>query len=598
VRNLKQLLLFLFSFIITVTQAQITEGDFLKSVRQRDSLFLHAYKQKDTAIYKKLTEESGMQYSKLSAEVRKKYSYYLPDIYYDLCCVYSLTGNKAQALRSLKKSIDAGYFDYAHIQADSDLNNIKNEKEFKYLIALIASSQKKYLDSLKLVIREFKQDTNTIISLTEYANFYYSKYDTALRYFTRAYELAGKLKNDKYRASSLIQIEQVYTRNKNFRKALEINFDLLKLYENKSDTTGIADIWLELGGVYDNLGDEESSILYNKKAYTAYKKHGKNKLRVISSANNIGYKYIILNIPDSALPYFQESNALANNEIKISNPATYAFTLYGLGKVNYQLGNLSIAMSYYKESLALMINKAETSYDNWIHGLICMGLGEVFKSNGHADSAIVYYKKALKTMPEVILLPVIFRNLAGLYKNINKDTAFNYLMMEVKLTDSLNNATNKRDIKNLTLNELERQKSITVKQKQDEEERKQNIQYALIALGIITFIILFLLLSRSFITSTKLIEFFSVMALLIVFEFLNLLLHPYLERITNHTPLMMLLALVCIAALIIPLHHRMEKWSKEKLVEKNKAIRLANAKKTIEKLEIKPIQTQEESTDV
>jgi hypothetical protein len=98
---------------------------------------------------------------------------------------------------------------------------------------------------------------------------------------------------------------------------------------------------------------------------------------------------------------------------------------------------------------------------------------------------------------------------------------------------------------------------------------------------------LFLLLSRSFITSTRLIEFLGIMALLIVFEFLNLLLHPFLEGVTNHTPEFMLLALVCVAALIIPLHQRLEKWSTAKLVEKNKRIRLANAKKTIEKLEEK-----------
>ena len=592
--KIKPLVLVLFSFIITVTQAQITEGDFLKSIQHRDSLLLHAYKQKDTAIFKKLAEESRLQYSKLSVEVRKKYSNYLPNIYYNLCCVYSLTGNKAKALLSLKKSIDAGYFDYAHIEADNDLNNIRNEKEFK---DLIASSQKKYLDSLQLVIKEFKQDTNTIISLTEYASYYSSNYDTALLYFNLAYELAGKLKNDKYRAYSLSQIEQVYTRNKNFRKALELNFDLLKLFEKMSDTSGIALTWLELGGVYDNLGDEESSILYNKKAYAIYKKQGENKLK-ISSANNIGYKYIVLNMPDSALAYFQESNALANDEIKNSNPGTYAFTLYGLGKVNYQLGNLSIAMSYYKESLALMINKTETSYENWIHGLICMGFGEAFKLNGHSDSAIVYYKEALKTMPQEKLIAVIYRNLAELYKNINKDTAFNYLMKEVKLSDSLNNANNKRDIKNLTLNEQERQKSIAVKQKLDEEERKQNIQYALIAVGLVTLIILFLFLSRSFITNTKLISFLGVIALLLVFEFLNLLLHPFLERITNHSPILMLLALVCIAALLVPLHHKLEKWTTEKLVEKNKATRLANAKKTIEKLEVKPTPTQNENTNI
>jgi hypothetical protein len=47
----------------------------------------------------------------------------------------------------------------------------------------------------------------------------------------------------------------------------------------------------------------------------------------------------------------------------------------------------------------------------------------------------------------------------------------------------------------------------------------------------------------------------------------------------------MLLTLVAIASLLIPLHHRIEKWVKEKMTGKNKAIRLANAKKTIEQLE-------------
>jgi hypothetical protein len=47
----------------------------------------------------------------------------------------------------------------------------------------------------------------------------------------------------------------------------------------------------------------------------------------------------------------------------------------------------------------------------------------------------------------------------------------------------------------------------------------------------------------------------------------------------------MLLALVCIAALLVPLHHKLEKWATNKLVEKNKAIRLAAAKKTIEELD-------------
>jgi NADH:ubiquinone oxidoreductase subunit 3 (subunit A) len=83
------------------------------------------------------------------------------------------------------------------------------------------------------------------------------------------------------------------------------------------------------------------------------------------------------------------------------------------------------------------------------------------------------------------------------------------------------------------------------------------------------------------------IKFIGIMVLLIVFEFINLLIHPFLGEITHHSPLLMLLVMVAIAALLVPLHHRLEKWISHRLVEKNKRIRLEAAKRTIEKLEQK-----------
>ncbi|MBL7941339.1 MAG: hypothetical protein JNM00_01145 [Flavobacteriales bacterium] len=105
------------------------------------------------------------------------------------------------------------------------------------------------------------------------------------------------------------------------------------------------------------------------------------------------------------------------------------------------------------------------------------------------------------------------------------------------------------------------------------------------ALGIVSFLILFFLLSRSIIVTEKWISFFGILGLLIVFEFINLLIHPFLERVTHHSPFLMLLALVALASLLIPLHHRLEKWIKVKMTEKNKKIRLENAKRTIAQIE-------------
>lgn len=167
------------------------------------------------------------------------------------------------------------------------------------------------------------------------------------------------------------------------------------------------------------------------------------------------------------------------------------------------------------------------------------------------------------------------------------DSAYFYSRMEAVTNALIFNQNNINKMQALAFNEQIRNIEAEAKEKQAEEERQQNIQYAIIALGIIIFIILFLLFSRSIVANQRLISFFGVLGLLIVFEFINLLIHPWLASFTHDSPVLMLLALVLIASLLILMHHRLEKWIKEKMIEKNKAIRLAAAKKTIEKLEKK-----------
>jgi hypothetical protein len=63
----------------------------------------------------------------------------------------------------------------------------------------------------------------------------------------------------------------------------------------------------------------------------------------------------------------------------------------------------------------------------------------------------------------------------------------------------------------------------------------------------------------------KAIKTLGIISLLMLFEYLTLLLHPFVVSITNHTPIFELLIFVSIAALLIPTHHRVEHWLIEKL---------------------------------
>lgn len=101
--------------------------EFLK---QKADGFDIAYDKKDVKTYNSLLSEYLVLHENLPANEKKERSYELSNIYYNLSCIYSLLDNKISAINFLKKAIDAGYNNYGHVQLDTDLDNIRQEKDF------------------------------------------------------------------------------------------------------------------------------------------------------------------------------------------------------------------------------------------------------------------------------------------------------------------------------------------------------------------------------------------------------------------------------------------------------------------------------------
>jgi hypothetical protein len=102
-------------------------------INQKGDGFNKSYDSRDTKSFNSLLNEYLVIYEKLPADDKKQYTYLLGNIYYNLTCIYSLLNNKASALTYFRKAIEAGYNDYGHVQNDTDLENIRNEKEFAQL---------------------------------------------------------------------------------------------------------------------------------------------------------------------------------------------------------------------------------------------------------------------------------------------------------------------------------------------------------------------------------------------------------------------------------------------------------------------------------
>ena len=366
----------------------------------------------------------------------------------------------------------------------------------------------------------------------------------------------------------------------NLQKSLEYALRGDSMARNIGNETLMSITSNVLGNIYKDLGN------YPKALHQYYLTGELGQMIKFTKAQslsfqNLGEVYLAMGKTDSALMYEQKDYELC---LQTGFYDYFGYTLLTLGNIHSKMGNQALALGYFDMAIQQGIKTGSPKQLSWAY----YGKAQFLNNLRQADSTMIYAKKAVETVQHTPFSNYSIRPaklLLELYKKTNSDSALKYSEIYRIANDSVFNARTVQQTQMLTFENELKQQELAAEKEKAAEQRKQNIQYALIALGIITFIIFFILLSRRHITNTKLIQFLGVVALLLVFEFLNLLLHPFLERITHHSPVLMLLALVCIAAGLVPLHHKLEHWAVHKLVEKNRAIRLAAAKKTIEELE-------------
>jgi tetratricopeptide (TPR) repeat protein len=444
--------------------------------------------------------------------------------------------------------------------------------------------QQQQIDSLHNVLAHPTADTVAFHNLITLSEIYdrNGNVDSALKYGLEAKIIATKLNSDSHIISSLHLLYWCFFQTGNHSQALKVSFELLKHYERLKDSRRIARTLSEISNAYDELENFDESLAYQKEAYYRILQ-STDKWLQLAIINFVGYAYLQLHQLDSSLVFYQKANEMLNSW-KDAPVDFRGFTMYGLGRVNYLLGNVSIATPYYYESIRCGQNDGALNPFNLL--LSYSGIAEIFEGRAMKDSALVFYQKALDSHPQVNRVKLnIYKRLIRMYDGVDNNMALKYFKLESALRDSLLNARKIKEAQTLLYNERERQEEILIKQVEERKARRQNIQYGAIGVGTISFFVLFILLSRTIIVSTRAIRIFGIVGLLITFEFINLLIHPFLERITHHSPFLILIAMVCIAALIVPIHHKLEKWMIRKLQENNIKIRLAAAKKTIAELD-------------
>jgi len=347
---------------------------------------------------------------------------------------------------------------------------------------------------------------------------------------------------------------QVY----DYPRSIELAFKGLTLsQELKDDKLGAVFLY-GISVCYADANDTRKAIYYSLADIPLAEKVNDHQL-VSSIYKNLADHYIKLNMLDSALNFMNQSYQVCSKY----HIAIIGYPIMGLGDIEDKLQHPEVAMSYYH--LAVVYFKKNDS---------AIGLTKVYQRiagqyarRNRLDSALFYANAGYNLAEHKKDASLIYETanlLSKLYNGNNEMESLRFFKIASISKDSLNLAEKEKQFQIVTIKEQQHQQELAEQKRIEQEETKQNLQLIAIATFIPLFLFVVLLLSRTRI-SRRLIDFLGVLSLLLLFEFVTLLIHPWISKITHHTPVLELLILVCIAAVIVQAHHNLSHWLKQKL---------------------------------
>src|SRR6185312_9111635 len=427
-------------------------------------------------------------------------------------------------------------------------------------ILMAVYAQKKEISALRSQLQERIPDTARVELLRKLSMQIQSvKPDSALLFAQQGLSLAQKIGYKKGEADCLDRLGVVLWKNGKYDRALSCAIGSLKIREENKDRAGQLISLNDIGIIYADQNDYNRALQYDFKAKAiADQLHNKRNKSIILS--NIGHCYIKLNRIDSALSFEMQAYEIQQ---ALNDKDALPNTLSILGDINFQMTHVALALEYYRLSAGLAIkNNDQIGLADTYNSIAAL-----YKKSSNADSSVYYAKQALSASQKVMHPEGILNAssvLAQIYQGKNEHLELLYFKIAAAAKDSLFSAEKVKEMQTLSFNEAARQQEIAEEQHRESEQRIINLQLIGIALFIPFFFLALLLMSKSR-THRRVIDFMSGLSLLLVFEFITLFIHPFVQRISNHLPVLELGILVALAAVLVPLHHKMTHWLREKL---------------------------------
>lgn len=352
-------------------------------------------------------------------------------------------------------------------------------------------------------------------------------------------------------------------------------------YEKKCNNSNrLALLYKEIGICYKYMFSYQLAKEYILKALLVYKEDDHLNLNDRIYAH-LAETYLGLQNTDSAFYCIQVANEYTNEK---NDAYGFARSLFIFAKVYDAKGEDGLAATFYstchqfciKHKFSMSLLNYELPYAQFLFSK---------SESNHAINIAQYgYQKAY-ARNDISYMKDLTRKIKDIYLVQNKlDSAYKYGILYQFYSDSLLKIKKIFQDQNVNFQSYlsNQQKEIDTQIKIS--ERNRVTQYVFIFVLIMSFLIVFFILAYSAYINERHIIYLGVFLMIMIFEFINLLLFPLLNKTTEQSPILMLSIMIGIGAIIIPIHHKIEHWMIHLLRNKNKERHILRAKKTLEEL--------------
>lgn len=373
---------------------------------------------------------------------------------------------------------------------------------------------------------------------------------------------------------------ELFANRSDFTEALKYYVLALKQFDKKSSNMNniyyryhYSMLLNTIGIAYKNMKDYSKSMDYYKLYLQESERLGE-MWGVAIACNNMGNLEMSMGHPKKALNYYERTKKVWDS-LGVDN---YNGDLYlNLGNVYIDQKNFSLASDCLDSSLA--IYKRKKSPTDIAKAISCRG--DLFAAKKKFGNAIQEYNLSIATdsiAKNLQLYVENYRGLAASYDSLDKfEKAYYYFKLYSAARDSLFNSEKAKEAGLLTANyeiqkqieEEKRKAELAAIREKEETNRRNTIQYTGITIFVAVLFTLLFLIGKYRISDTVL-EVLVFVSLLLLFEFIQVIFDPLINRITGSEPFYLLLANLAIVGAIIPLDAYLERMMNNRIKKRGR----------------------------